>query len=575
MPEPEAEAVESLQQALQVDEAVARLLVQRGITTFGEARWFFRPAVEQLHDPFLMRDMRAAVDRILRALRAGERILIYGDYDVDGTSSVALLDGYLRTHTDHSCIYIPDRYAEGYGISLKGIDYAVHNEIDLIIALDCGTKAIEQIAYARSKGIDVIVCDHHRPGATLPEAVAVLNPKRPDCPYPYKELCGCGVGFKLVTALARSLGQSFEEIREHLDLVALAIAADIVPMDGENRTLAALGLAHINRRPRPGLEHILPERYRGNWTVEHLVFQAAPRINAAGRMGHATRAVYLLQAESEEEADKYARAVESWNEDRKGSQEEIFREALRQISESGQQDKLSTVVYAPHWHKGVIGIVASKLIEQYHRPTVVLCGEGDVIVGSARSIPGFDLYQALDACAEFMTKFGGHTFAAGMSVRKGQLQEFRAAFERQVAERLGSEPRVPELNYDGIMSLGEITPRFYRILKQFAPFGPSNPRPVFRFDGLLDNGYTRKVGGDKSHLKFGLKDDKGHQVSGIGFGMAEKSEFVIGGRVDVLAALDENHWNGNTRIELSVQDVAPSGSRSSVSSLPSKTAKVQ
>ncbi len=498
--------------------------------------------------------------------------MVYGDYDVDGTSSVALMDSFLRTHTDFCCIYIPDRYAEGYGISMKGIDYAVHNEIDLIIALDCGTKAVEQIAYACSKGIDVIVCDHHRPGAALPEAVAILNPKRPDCDYPYKELCGCGVGFKLVTALARRLGQTFGEIREYLDLVALAIAADIVPMDGENRTLAAMGLSLINRQPRPGLEHILPERYRGNWTVDHLVFQAAPRINAAGRMGHATRAVYLLQAEKEEDAVEYARAVESWNEDRKGSQEEIFQEALRQIIESGQQDRLSTVVYAPHWHKGVIGIVASKLIEKYHRPTVVLCGEDDVIVGSARSIPGFDLYHALDACAEFMTKFGGHTFAAGMSLRKDRLNEFRVAFEQQVAQRLGTEPQVPELTYDAIMGLEEITPRFYRILKQFAPFGPSNPRPVFRFNGLADNGNTRKVGGDQTHLKFGLRDTKGHQVAGIGFGMADKWECVIGGKVDVLAALDENHWNGNSRIELSVQDVAPSCSRLSANSLPSKTA---
>lgn len=571
-PQPRPRAVESLQQALQVDEIVARLLVQRGIGTFEEARVFFRPSMEHLHDPFELRDMHKAVDRVLQALGTEERILVYGDYDVDGTSSVALMDSYLRKHTEKTCIYVPDRYREGYGLSRLGVDYASDNEVGLIIALDCGTRDLESIAYAREKGIDVIVCDHHRPGPELPEAFAVLNPKRPDCPYPFKELCGCGVGFKLVSALARKLGQTFEEIRPLLDLVALAIAADIVPIEGENRTLAFLGLQQLNRQPRPGLARILPEAFVGNWTAEHLVFSAAPRINAAGRMDHATRAIYLLQSESPAEAEEISGRIEGLNDERKEVQEQIFQEALSQIRERGDECLSTTVVYAPHWHKGVIGIVASKLIERFHRPTVVFCGEGQEIVGSARSVPGFDLYEALEGCSHLLTRFGGHTHAAGMSLLREDLEDFRNGFEARVRASLGEEPSPPEIEYDVELGLPEITARLHRIIKQFEPFGPANPRPLFRIRNLRDTGQSRRVGDDQSHLKVQLVDAMGHRIGGIAFGLGDKLDELQEGPVDVLAGIEVNHWKGQSHTELMVRDLYQSSRVTSLTVVPSKTA---
>lgn len=574
-PEPPSEEVEALRQALQVDKTIATLLVQRGINTFDHARRFFRPSADQLHDPFLMKDMDRAVDRIIRALNAGERILVYGDYDVDGTCSVALVDSYLRTQGDLSCIYVPDRYEEGYGLSRAGVEYARDNELGLIIALDCGTKDLESIAYAVELGIDVIVCDHHRPGNALPAAYAVLNPLRADCAYPFKELCGCGLGFKLVSALALKLGQQFEEICELLDLVALATAADLVPMCGENRALTQLGLALINRRPRPGLSCILPQAQQGNWTCEHLSFSAAPRINAAGRMGHASLAVYLLQSEGLTEARSLASEVEYLNARRKECQEDMLREALDAVEEKGGADACSTVVYAPHWHKGVVGIVASKLIEHYYRPTIVLCGEGEVVSGSARSVEGFDLHSALEDCREYFVRFGGHTAAAGMSLKRDRLEAFSLAFERSVRHaQPGISPR-KVIEYDLELGLEDITDRFYRILKQFGPYGPGNPKPLFRISNLRDTGSSRVVGSDHSHLKLRLSDELGRQVSGIGFGLAHRWAGVRSDAFDVLASPVENRWKGRCSMELLVQDLGQSSAFSSRRDSPSNTAKVQ
>ena len=447
-PKPEPSKVEALKNALQVDDIVATLLLQRGIETFEDAKTFFRPSFNDLHNPYLMKDMDKAVARIEQAIAKGENILVYGDYDVDGTTSVALMSSYLKTRTANVATYIPDRYEEGYGVSYQGIDFADDNGFNLIIALDCGIKAIEKVSYAKEKGIDFIICDHHRPGDTIPDAFAVLDPKRDDCEYPFKELCGCGVGFKLITALASKQGQTVEDLTEYLDLVATAIGADIVPIVGENRALAYFGLQIINTNPRPGIKAIIAEVKKEELSIIDLVFIVAPRINAAGRMKHGNHAVTLLTETDFNLAASYAVDIDQFNTDRKETDRLITEEALLQIEKNEEQDRFTTVVYDENWHKGVIGIVASRLTETYYRPTLVFTKSGEKLAASARSVKGFDVYNALEACNEFIEQFGGHKYAAGLTLLPENYEPFKAKFEAVVKDTIDPKLLTPELKVD-------------------------------------------------------------------------------------------------------------------------------
>jgi single-stranded-DNA-specific exonuclease len=555
-PKPESEKVQALAKSLSVSEGIAYLLVQRGITTYAQAKDFFRPSLAHLHDPFLMRDMDLAVERIQHALRTQQNILVYGDYDVDGTTAVSLMSSYLLTHTLNVATYIPDRYAEGYGVSYQGIDFAADNGFDLIIALDCGIKAIDKVAYAKEKGIDFIICDHHRPGDQIPDAVAVLDPKRDDCDYPYKELCGCGVGFKLIQALGSRLGETFEYWMPYLDLVAIAIGADIVPITGENRVLAYFGLQQVNQDPRPGIAALMKQAEKPKMTVTDLVFTVAPRINAAGRMEHGQYAVTLLTAQDLEEAKEIAQAIEQFNNDRRETDKTITQQALDQITELGEEDRNTTVVYDPQWHKGVIGIVASRLIETYYRPTLVFTKSGDKLAASARSVKGFDVYAALEQCQEHIIQFGGHKYAAGLTLTEAQYPLFKAKFEEIVAQTLPRQLREPEIQIDQSLDLVDISPKFYRILKQFAPFGPGNMAPVFLSEGVYDTGYGRPVGEDEKHLKLTIAQQGSQPMGAIGFGLGDKWPLASEKKpVDIVYCLDENHWQGVTKLQLRLRDL--------------------
>jgi len=554
---PLSEKVTALSKALGVENTLAKLLVQRGIDSFEKAKHFFRPNLKDLHHPFLMKDMDKAVQRIEIAVSKGENILVYGDYDVDGTTSVALMSSYLKSFYPNVATYIPDRYEEGYGISYQGIDCASDNEIGLIIALDCGIKAIEKVAYATEKGIDFIICDHHRPGDNIPKAVAVLDPKREDCSYPYDELCGCGVGFKLIQALAENNGTDFEELLPYLDLVATAIAADIVPMTGENRILAYHGLKVINTQPRAGIKAILHQLDKKPLTITDVVFVIAPRINAAGRMKHGLHAVELLTETDFSKAQAFAGAIETFNLDRKELDKKTTEEALLQIKKNKEEDNCTTVVYQQDWHKGVIGIVASRLIENHYKPTLVFTKSGDKLAASARSVKGFDVYNALHACADLIEQFGGHKYAAGLTLLPENYQKFKNKFEAVVKATLSEKCKTPEISIDTEIDLSEVTPKFYRILNQMAPFGPANMHPVFMASGLRDNGYGKKVGSDKTHLKLNIisgADAKTYNA--IGFGLGEKMPITEKGTGFKAAfTIDENHWNGNTSLQLMLKDI--------------------
>jgi single-stranded-DNA-specific exonuclease len=558
-PKPPLEKVEALKKALQVDDFVATLLVQRGIETYEEARKFFRPSLKDLHNPYLMKDMDKAVQRIESALNNNENILVFGDYDVDGTTAVALMASYLKTRTTQVATYIPDRYTEGYGISYAGIDFADNNNFSLIIALDCGIKAIDKVEYAKQKGIDFIICDHHRPSDQIPDAVAVLDPKRPDCDYPYKELCGCGVGFKLVQALAENQGQSLEDLIEYLDLLATAIGADIVPVTGENRTLAYFGLQVINKNPRPGFKAIIQQIKKEELNITDVVFIIAPRINAAGRMKHGNHAVTLLMEQDYNEAIKFAIDIEMFNADRKEADQVITQEALLQIEEHQEQERLTTVVYNESWHKGVIGIVASRLTETYYRPTIVFTKSGDKLAASARSVSGFDVYNAIDACSELIEQFGGHKYAAGLTIKKENYESFKQAFEDTVSKTIDRNLLTPEIKIDAQINLTDITPKFYRILKQFAPFGPGNMIPVFMTTHLRDTGYGKCVGEDDKHLRVTLSQPGAPNVVGIGFGLGNKYDLISDKKlINAVYSIDENHWNGNVSLQLKLRDIKES-----------------
>ncbi|WP_298901256.1 single-stranded-DNA-specific exonuclease RecJ [uncultured Psychroserpens sp.] len=547
--------VDTLKKALQVDASIATLLVQRGIETYEEARTFFRPSLDDLHDPFLMKDMDKAVARIEAALLQGENILVYGDYDVDGTTSVALLSSYLETKSDQIATYIPDRYDEGYGISYKGIDFAHDNGFSLIVALDCGVKAIDKVDYASEKGIDFIICDHHRPGEVLPKAVAILDPKRNDCEYPFKELCGCGVGFKLIQALASKEGKTVEELSEYLDLVATAIGADIVPIVGENRALAYFGLQVINSQPRPGIQAIIEQVQKDKLTITDVVFIVAPRINAAGRMKHGNYAVTLLTETDAVLAKAYAQEINAFNQDRREADKRITEEALHQITELNEENRLTTVVYDESWHKGVIGIVASRLTETYYRPTLVFTKSGDKLAASARSVSGFDVYNALQACSEHLEQFGGHKYAAGLTLKEENYDAFKQAFEDEVSKTIDRNLLTPEIKIDMCLDLRQVDQKFWRIISQFAPFGPENRTPIFMTENLKDTGYGRCVGGDDKHLRLTATQD-GYNIVGIGFNLGDKIDIIKNRKpFNAVYSIDENHWQGQVSLQLKLRDI--------------------
>jgi len=555
-PKPEQESIDNLSKALGVDDLIAQLLIQRGVNNYDEAKAFFRPELNHLHDPFLMKDMQKAVERVEQAIANGENILVYGDYDVDGTTSVVLMSSFLMETHPNVATYIPDRYAEGYGISFQGIDFAADNDIALMIALDCGIKAIDQIRYAKEKGIDVIVCDHHRPGKELPDAVAVLDPKQEDCGYPYKELCGCGVGFKLIQALGSKQGKTIDDLIPYLDLVATAIAADIVPITGENRVLAHYGLLVINENPRTGIKALIHQTKKRELTITDVVFIIAPRINAAGRMKHGQHAVALLVETDNAQAQQFASEIELFNTERRSLDQEITQEALIQIQENHEEEKFTSVVYNENWHKGVIGIVASRLTETYYRPTLVFTKSGDKLAASARSVKGFDIYNALEGCSDCLEQFGGHMYAAGLTILEEQYEDFKKQFEKVVSESIDPALLQPEISVDAKIEMNRITPKLMRILKQFAPFGPGNMTPIFMAEGLKDTGYARGVGEGEKHLKCGLYQPGSDPIGGIGFNLGNKLDAVRGMKpFDAVFSLDENEWNGTVSLQLKLRDI--------------------
>jgi len=552
--------VTSLYESLKVPKVLCKIFVQRGIDTYEKAKDFFRPQLTELHSPWLMKDMDKAVDRIISAFNKNEKILVFGDYDVDGTTSVACMYQFLKKNHSNLEFYIPHRYREGYGVSKAGIDYAKENGFTLIIALDCGIKSFDLINYAKEIGIEFIVCDHHLPDEILPPAIAILNPKQIDCNYPYKELCGCGVGFKLISALAEKLNLPAESAFEYLDLLATAIAADIVPMTGENRVLVFHGLIKANKNPNYGIKALC--KLSGlvkELHITNLVFMIAPRVNAAGRMDDATKAVQMFVAETEDEALAFAEQLHSDNTDRKEADKTITEEALATINENKEWiNRSSTLVYMPHWHKGVVGIVASRLIEHHYRPTIVLTKSGDVAAGSARSVPGFNLYEAIHACREHLLGYGGHFAAAGMTLELEQVDAFREKFEAVVSSVITPELLIPEICIDAEIELKDIKQSFFDIISQMEPFGPENLRPIFITRNVKDNGWSKIAKED--HIRFSLVQDN-TTITGIGFRMADRFHLMTNKQpIDIVYTIDENEWNGNKNIQLKMIDIRSSES---------------
>ncbi|MDB5229530.1 MAG: recJ [Chitinophagaceae bacterium] len=549
------EKTEEVFQDLHINKNLCSILVNRGIDSYDKAKNYFRPALEHLHHPWLMKDMDKATTRILKAINSNERILVYGDYDVDGTTSVASMFQFLFAVHKNVDFYIPHRYREGYGVSKAGIDFASQTNCGLIISLDCGIKSVELIAYAKELGIDFIICDHHLPDAQLPAAIAILNPKQPGCNYPYKELCGCGVGFKLMTALAEKLQLPPESYLQFLDLVATAIAADIVPMTGENRVLAYYGLKKVNTNPCAGIKALMElAAVQKEMFVSNLVFIIAPRINAAGRMDDAKKAVQLFIEQDCDKAMEFAEMLHSDNTDRREADSNITVEALALISADERLvNRKTTVLYQEHWHKGVVGIVASRLIETYYRPTIVLTKSGDVVAGSARSVSGFNLYEAVHACREHLLGYGGHFAAAGMTLLPENVEAFSQRFEEVVNAQITSELLIPELVIDAVISFKELTLPFYNIINQMEPFGPENMRPVFVAKNVKESGHSRLI--KDQHIKFHLKQDN-CSYTGIGFNMAAKYHLLqLNHPLDIAFTLDINEWNGEKNLQLKVCDI--------------------
>ncbi len=555
------EKVGRLATELGIDRVLAELLVARGVNTFEEARSFFRPSLADLHDPFLMKDMDKAVERLHTAISGGEKILVYGDYDVDGTTAVSLVYSYVKRFTSRVDFYIPDRYDEGYGVSYKGIDWASDSGFTLLITLDCGIKAIDKVAYAKGKGIDVIICDHHLPEESLPEAVAVLDPKREDCHYPFDDLCGCGVGFKLVQGYSMTYNVPFESLEPLLDLLVVSIASDLVTMVGENRVLAYYGLKRLNENPRKGLLALiaLAKLEAGHVSIDDIVFKIGPRINAAGRMESGRLAVELLTAEDDTTAFEIGDEINDSNNERKNIDREITQEALEMVQNgTALASDNVTIVYSPTWNKGVVGIVASRLVEAYYRPTVVLTKSNGFITGSARSVQGFDLYAAIESCADLLENFGGHVYAAGLTLKEENLKEFCRRMNGFVTSNLKPEVVVPVIELDSKLDFSQITPKFFRILKQFQPFGPGNSNPVFLTEDVYDGGNGRKVGAGGVHLKLDLMQESQpyRQIPAIGFNMAEFYDHIKAGNpVDVCYSVVENFYRGSSTIQLRIKDM--------------------
>ena len=553
--------VEKLSAEVGIDRVLAELLVKRGVETFEQARSFFRPSLDDLHDPFLMKDMDVAVERLHKAITSGEKILVYGDYDVDGTTAVALVFSYIRRFTPNVDFYIPDRYDEGYGVSYKGIDWAFEGGFGLIITLDCGIKAIDKAEYAKSKGVDMIICDHHLPEETLPGAVAVLDPKREDCNYPFDDLSGCGVGFKLVQAYSARFGIPFESLIPLLDLLVVSIASDLVTMVGENRTLSHFGLKQLNENPHKGLLAMinLSNLEPGHITIDDIVFKIGPRINAAGRMESGRLAVELLTAEDVGEAMFIGEKINENNNERKNIDREITREALEMV-ENGNclARENATVVYNPRWSKGIVGIVASRLVEAYYKPTVVLTKSNGFVTGSARSVAGFDLYEAIESCADLLENFGGHVYAAGLTLKEENLEEFARRIDSFIAGKITADMLIPVVDIDAKLDFSQITPKFFRILKQFQPFGPGNGNPVFMTENVYDAGNGRKVGAGGIHLKLDLIQESQpyHQIAAIAFNMSDYYDYIKSGNpLDVCYSIVENYYRGNSTIQLRVKDL--------------------
>ena len=547
-----------LSESLKIHPVLCTILAQRGIETYAQAKQFFRPQLTDLHDPWLMKDMDKAVERILQAFSSNEKILVFGDYDVDGTTAVACMYQFLKSQHQNTEFYIPHRYREGYGVSKAGIDFAYENNFAVVISLDCGIKSVDLVQYAKELGIDFIICDHHLPDIELPPATAILNPKQKDCAYPYKELCGCGVGFKLITALCQNLGLPNETAYQYLDLVATAIAADIVSMTGENRVLAYYGLKKANENPNHGIRALsVLSGFVKQLEINSLVFIIAPRVNAAGRMDEGRKAVLMFVAESVEEAMKWAEELHIDNTNRKEADSNITEEALAIISaDTIMMNRKSTVIFQPHWHKGVVGIVASRLIEHYYRPTIVLTQSGEYVAGSARSVSGFNVYEAIHQCKDLLLGYGGHFYAAGMTLETNKVDAFCQKFEEIVEATIHPELLIPEIVVDAEISFRDVRWPFYEILSQMEPFGPDNLRPVFVTRNVSNTGFSKIV--KDTHLRFSLKQD-GVILTGIGFGMADKMSLLENNKpVDIIYKIDENEWNGEKNLQLKIIDLKPS-----------------
>lgn len=554
-PTPSSETLQLLMEKVRLSKPLATLLAQRGISSYDLAKDFFRPQLESLHDPFLMKDMDLAVNRIIKAIQNNEQILVYGDYDVDGTTSVAMMYDFLKSLHPLVSYYIPDRYLEGYGISFQGIDFANDNDFSLIVALDCGIKAVDKIEYATSKNIDFIICDHHLPGEELPAAVAVLDPKRKDCKYPFKELSGCGVGFKLIQGILQELNRNPEEAYEYLDLLVVSIAADIVPIVDENRILAHYGIKKLQHSPRPGLKSLLGETPKEKVDISNIVFSIAPKINATGRLEHASQSVELLIERDLERIAKISSQINEINTQRKQTDGNVTVEAIQQIKDNLEEESFSTVVYHPEWHKGVLGIVASRLSESYYRPTLVLTdGHEGEITGSARSIKGFDIYEVIDSCSHLLTRYGGHKFAAGLTMKKENLPHFKERFEQLVKEKVRPIQRTPSLDIDTEICFSEITPSFLRILKQVGPFGPENMNPLFLSQNLI-GGNIKTMGKKDEHLKLSLMNSKKQTFSAVAFGWGEFLQDFQYRRFDVVYSIEENFWRDKVFLQLNIRDV--------------------
>lgn len=553
------ELIDSLAKQLNINPILANLLVQRGHDTFEKAKEFFRPSLKMLHDPFLMKDMDKAIHRIDKAINHQEKILIYGDYDVDGTTAVALVYTFFKKRYSRMDFYIPDRYKEGYGISNRGIEWADENGYSLIIALDCGIKSIDKVEYAKSKGIDFIICDHHRPGLEIPDAVAVLDPKRNDCNYPFDELSGCGVGFKLIQGYSNYHQLAFEELEEYLDLVAISIAADIVPIVGENRILTYFGLKRLNSAPRHGINAILElSGGRRELTVNDVVFTIAPRINAAGRIESGKQAVELLISETTHEAASHGEEINKKNTTRKSLNENITREALLLIeNDEDFKNRKSTVLYNPDWHKGVIGIVASKLTDEFYRPTVILTRSNGMASGSARSVKDFDIYNAIESCSDLLDQFGGHMYAAGLTMKEENIEAFKFKFEEIVSSTIEDRMLIREIEIDDVISLDDINASFFNVLKQFAPFGPGNMSPIFKSEEVYDRGDVRVVG--NNHLKLSLiqRNFSRKVIDSIGFQLgAHYHRIADNDPFHVCYHVEENTFNGRTTLQLNIKDIS-------------------